>query len=173
MILTDYYLRRKINSLAKNAPKRDHRYCTIEQAGDILISYSIEDKEVVHRYMEKLRVLGKNVSGCIYIPKNKIHKPDSTCLQVKEGNDTNLLMLPRAELMIKFTELPADILIDLSRPTDHIIHYMVLYHPAKLKVGRKMEGVSLYDISLIENEEDTVEKLSEDILFYLQTIRSK
>jgi len=173
MILTNYYIKKKINSLARQAPFREHAYCALQQAQDVLLVYSLPDREQVRTCAQQIREQGKNVYGCLYIPTGKPYETDTTHLQVKEGTDTDLFSLPKASVIAKFKELPANILIDLSRPTDYAMHYLVLSHPALLKVGRKHSEQAIHDISLLTEKEEEISQLFAHILFYLQTIRAK
>ncbi len=173
MILTNYYIKKKINSLAKQAPFREHSYCALQQAQDVLLVYSAEDREQIRECIKKLRDQGKNVYGCMYLPTGKPYETDTTHLQVKEETDTDLFLLPKGEVMAKFKELPADILIDLSRSSEYAMHYLVLSHSALLKVGKKHGEQAMHDISLLVGPEDNVGELFDHIVFYLQTIRGK
>ncbi|MCD8044287.1 MAG: hypothetical protein LUH10_14645 [Tannerellaceae bacterium] len=170
MRLTSYCIKSKIKTLAKQAPCREHAYCGLGQAKDLLMVYSYKDKSIAEECMVRLRELDKNVHGCMYIPSGQAYETGTDDLQVKEETDTDLLMFPKTEVLKRFTDLPADILIDLSRPGDHVMKYMVLSHPALLKVGRKSQDQAFHDLSILMDEEGDVQGLFDHIIFYLQTI---
>ncbi len=140
MRLTDYFIKRKVRSLARRAPGREHRYCSLDKADKILLLYSLEDKEAVKTCLEKLRAMDKEVKGCLFVPAGKKYEEEATDIQVKEESDTGLLMFPKSHVTKQLQDTTADILIDLSRPSDHIMHYLMLSRPSLLKIGRKKRG---------------------------------
>ena len=47
MRLTNYFIKKKVQSLASGAASRKHEFCTLEDAGHILVLYQAKDGELV------------------------------------------------------------------------------------------------------------------------------
>lgn len=73
----------------------------------------------------------------------------------------------------KFCACDADILIDLTRPGNYVMQYLLLKHPAPFKVGAKNGGPDLYDLTVAVTENTDMRYVFEQIVFYLRTIRFK
>jgi hypothetical protein len=97
---------------------------------------------------------------------------DPSWMQIKEDEfGSNGLPLP--SLCERFKDIPADILIDLTRSGDYSMHYLLLTNPASFKVGNKSSLRNLFDMTIPMGEDDNMAHFFQHILYYLQTIRSK
>ena len=47
MRLTNYFIKKKVQSLASGAAGRKHEFCALEDAGHILVLYQANDRELV------------------------------------------------------------------------------------------------------------------------------
>ena len=145
MRLTNYFIKKKVQSLASGAAGRKHEFCALEDAGHILVLYQANDRELVEPCLDVLRKKNKKVQACVYVTGD-----------------------PEADASVK-----ADILIDLTRPDCYPMQYLMLQHPCRFKVGVKHADIDLYDLSISVTEREDIKHLFEHILFYLQAIRSK
>ncbi|MCD7914731.1 MAG: hypothetical protein LUG96_05355 [Tannerellaceae bacterium] len=174
MKLTNYFLKKKIRTLADSASARDHQFCSLQNARTVLVVYPREDEEIVESCVKKLLELHKQVNRCVFdTRKQSSGQEKSPWLQVKSAADTNLLEIPDEKIFTRFNRIPADILIDLTRPSDYVMHYLILNHPSRFKVGRRHTAFSMHDLAICMTAELDLTLLFGHMLFYLQTIRSK
>lgn len=173
MIFQGYFIRKKIQALAKSSARKS-RYCSLYEAKTFLMTFNIKDKDDILPCVEQLKELKKDIYISVFIPKKmKIAiETDSAWFQVKEEElgPNGLPLLPLCE---QFNAVPTDILIDLTREDDHAMHYLELLHPVSFKIGNKSSLRDLFDLTIPMREDDTIPQSLQHILYYLQTIRSK
>lgn len=173
MIFTNLFIKKRIQNLLKNMSGRTPRFCSIDEANDILVVFNIFDKNDVTECLQKLRDQGKVIHACVYMPKkNKEFEPESTWITIYE-EDFDAKGIPTQNTCDKFSRIPADILIDLTRKDSLPMHYLLLQHPATFKVGNKPSLRNMYDLTVAATDNDEIKPLFDHILFYLLTIRSK
>jgi hypothetical protein len=152
---------------------RKPHFCAMEDARDILVVFNIKDKKDVLICLDKLKQFNKEVHTCAFIPKkSREQEPESSWITILE-EDFDSKGIPQSATCEKFTSIPADILIDLTREDNYAMHYLLLMHPANFKVGNKSSLKDMYDMTVAATDNDRINPLFAHILFYLQTIRSK
>lgn len=182
MILTNYFLKKKIRRLAGGRSERAGYYRTFQDVQHILVFYDVRDRETVAACVESLRKLHKEVIGCMLVSSGA---PSSSSSLANTGVSTsafsadypvsiakslNMWGFPSHTVRREIDALPADLLIDLTRQHCYAMQYLVLRHPSRFKVGPKREGLELYDLSILLAERDDTAYLFKQILFYLQSI---
>ena len=65
MRLTNYFIKKKVQSLASEAASRKHEFCTLEDAGHILVLYQANDHELVKPCLDVLRKKNKKVQAAV------------------------------------------------------------------------------------------------------------
>lgn len=173
MKLTSYFIKKKVQHLSSAPTTRKHEFCTLKEAGHILVLYHAEDSKEVEPCLETLRMLHKEVHTCVYVQGNTIPEIDESCILIQESKDLDTWYIPKEDSVDKLKAVKADILIDLTRTDCYPMQCLMLQHPCCFKVGMKHEGVDLYDLSISVTEHKDIKHLFGHILFYLQTIRSK
>lgn len=171
MRLTNYFIKKKVQSLASGAAGRKHEFCALEDAGHILVLYQANDRELVEPCLDVLRKKNKKVQACVYVTGDP--EADASCIPVHAKKDVNVWQVPSDVVLERFKTVKADILIDLTRPDCYPMQYLMLQHPCRFKVGVKHADIDLYDLSISVTEREDIKHLFEHILFYLQAIRSK
>lgn len=63
MRLTNYFIKKKVQSLASGAAGRKHEFCALEDAGHILVLYQANDRELVEPCLDVLRKKNKKDTG--------------------------------------------------------------------------------------------------------------
>lgn len=63
MRLTNYFIKKKVQSLASGAAGRKHEFCALEDAGHILVLYQANDRELVEPCLDVLHKKNKKVPG--------------------------------------------------------------------------------------------------------------
>lgn len=178
MILTNYFLKKKIRRLAGGRSERAGYYRTFQDVQHILVFYDVRDSEPVAACVESLRKLHKEVIGCMLVPSGSPSSSSSDAgtsafsadYPVSLAKSLNIWGFPSDTVRREIDALPADLLIDLTRRHCYAMQYLVLRHPSPFKVGPKREGLELYDLSILLAERDDTAYLFKQILFYLQSI---
>lgn len=158
MILTDYFLKKRLREMQAALPARTRHFCPLEEAGRWLLLYDARDAAAIAPCVARLRALHKEV----------------TAFGLDLRREVTAWGFPLPEKVEAVRQIPADIVVDLSDDACHAIHYLSLSHPAPFRVGARWEGPDLYDLEIhLEEHRGDVSYLFEQILFYLQSIRAK
>ena len=173
MRLTNYFIKKKVQSLASGAANRKHEFCTLEDAGHILVLYQVDDHEFVEPCLEKLRKMHKKVEACVYVSGSTLPEMKASYTAVHAKKDLDTWQTPSDAIVEQLETVRADILIDLTRSDCYPMQYIMLQHPCRFKVGVKRADIDLYDLSISLTEREDIKHLFDHILFYLQAIRSK
>lgn len=172
MILSNYFIKRKISELIAQPPARARAFNGWNEVRHILVFCEAKDMKKVEPCLETLRRSHKSVTVCVYAPAPGAGPfPDG--YRVIGPKDVNILGYPSSDTCRAVGEIKADLLIDLSRPGCYPLQYLLLQHPCPFKAGSKGAGPDLYDLSILVTDRDDIQYLFEQILFYLQSIHSK
>ncbi|MDR2146648.1 MAG: hypothetical protein LBE91_09350 [Tannerella sp.] len=175
MILTQYFLKKKIRKLAQNTSKRPHQYRSMNDVKTILFLCNSTDWDTCRVCIEKLKAMRKTVNTAVYSPTEKdVPTWVSNYLLLRGDRDVNIWGFPSHSTQKQFMHLPADLLIDFSGEEALPMHLMFLEHPSTFKVGAKQSENSIYDFSIVPPEENKndIQYLFDQIFTYLQTIAS-
>ena len=173
MKLTDYFIKKKVHSLAIEAKSRKHESCALENANQILVLCEAGDQETLHPLLGQLRKMKKNVHSCVFVSEKEVPEQSPSELLVHAHKDLTAWHVPSDSVLKQFQTLPADILIDLTQTTNYPMKYLLLKHTCPYKVGVKHPDMELYDLSISVTAREDIKQIFEHILFYLQAIRSK
>lgn len=173
MKLTNYFIKKKVQTLASETINRKRQFCTLSEAQQILILFRADDHTLVEPSLRKLQSLHKQVTSCVYVAGETTSQLQKSSIVIQTEKDLDAWYKPTEEACKRFMEIKADILIDLTGKDCYAMQYLVLKHPCAFKVGMHQEGADLYDLSILMTDSDDIKLLFEHILFYLQAIRSK
>lgn len=174
MMFTNYFIKKKIQSLAEEATKRPHRSISLDEARSLLIFYNVEDHKHVMKALEPLRKAKKDIKTCVYVSTKGDEIPfDDTHVPVQVKKDMNAWGFPSDNVLNKVLAMKADILIDITRPEAYASQIIALQHPCTFKVGIKYPGQEWYDLGLAVTDKEDIEYLFGQILFYLRSIGTK
>lgn len=171
-MLEGYRFKKKIRKLVYASADRMHRFCSLDDARDILVFYCYEDRDEVAPYIRKLREMGKQVYVVTTSSKTVTPPDDPSVIFISTEKKSNKYKILDAEVCHTVNEIPADILIDVSRGKCQALKALMLQHRSAFKVGERFSDESVYDFSMIMTSGGPGE-LFEYLLFYLQSIRSK
>ena len=176
MILTKYFLFKKITQLSARASMRPHCYRSLSDIRYVLIVCEAKHWKSVYPCIEQLKSMGKTVHVCVYTTKND-ETPiwDFAYLLVEAEKDINMWGFPAKNISNQLNGLSVDMLLDLTSGEIPAMQYLILQHPASFKVGAKRSPEdNLHDLSIIMKEGMyDVSFLFGQIMNYLQAIRSK
>jgi len=173
MILSNYFIKKKVVKMAAGAAKRKHCFRSLKEAHDILIFFEAKDEDKIEPCLETLRMLKKNVQVCLYVSRKIPLAANDDYLMIYENKTIDSFGFPTLALCRKVNEIKADVLIDLTSGSCYPMKYLMLQHPSCFKVGLKRKEQDMYDFSLSVTDRDDLMYLFGQIIFYLQTIRSK
>jgi len=176
MILTKYFLLKKIEALSINASIRPHCYRSWDDIRYVLVFCEAKNWKSVYACIGTLKSLGKSVNVCVYTRKTD-ETPiwDYAYLLVEAEKDINIWGFPDKNIKSQLNGIKVDLLLDLTSGEIPVMHFLMLQHPASFKVGAKRSSEENYhDLSIIMKEGmHDVSFLFEQIMNYLQVIRSK
>lgn len=175
MKLIDYFVTQKIKQLVKMNNSRQHCFRSLKEAHNILIFYEAKDEEEIEPCLETLRMLKKDLFVCKYVANKVLRKDKNAYFHVYRGRDFNLLGFPKRRIQEQINKQKADILIDLTGKGCSPMKFLMLQHTSRFKIGlkRSREEQDLYDFTLSVTNRDDMMYLFGQIIFYLQTIRTK
>ena len=175
MIISTYFIQRRVQELKRQAGNRPHRFCALPEARSLLLFYRASDQQEIEPCLETLRMMRKSVS--VYRIGEGLGSTENTipqAYQLDSSKDLDLWGFPTKAKLQELVGIPADIVIDLCRQENPLIQYLVLSHPSAFKVGtRRIDEEGVCDFSILASERNDLIYLFGQIIFYLQTIRSK
>lgn len=172
-MLTDYFIKKKIESIKKESERRPCRSLSLAEAHSLLILYCEEDHEAISKILDSLRKKGKIVKTCVFIAsKEATITLGESDIALCAKRDLDMFGVPSAQIMKRIEEERADILINLAQPKCKSMRYVALAHPCSFKVGLKHVEEDCYDMGLIANDQDDIAYLFEQLLSYLRSIHS-
>lgn len=172
MILSYYFIKKKIAELAA-AHKRTRKFKTIQEVERVLLFYSLSDSDAVEHCIDKLKEMGKQVLACTYTASAVTPPKDESYFFVEAKKDLDYWAFPSSTLINTLNAFNPDIIIDLSEANCYVMQYLLLQCTCNFKTGIKRSKQDLYDFSILETERMHIDYFFEQIIFYLQTIRSK
>ena len=172
MKLTNYFLKKKIATLAAEAPRRKHGSCSLREAKDVLVMYDAADAAEMKSLLDALAKEKLNVHACIYgAPSDRTKAPDGALFV--DPNKLSVLGFPKPSVVTACHAIPADLLIDLTSSASLPMHYLMLQHPSPFKIGLKYGRQTLHDFSICVTDRKNISQLSEILLHYLKDIHTK
>lgn len=70
-----------MQSLLPGAASRKHEFCTLEDAGHILVLYQANDGELVEPCLDVLRKKNKKVQACVYVTGDLAPETDASYIR--------------------------------------------------------------------------------------------
>lgn len=172
MILSYYFIRKKITELVA-AQKRTRKFKTIQEVQSVLLFYCLSDSEEVEPCISELKKMGKRVLACGYTSSAIASPKDESYLLVEAKKDLDHWAFPSNTLINTLNDFKPDIIIDLSGGDCYVMQYLLLQCNCDFKTGIKRDKQDLYDFSILMTERMNIDYFFKQIIFYLQTIRSK
>ena len=129
MRLTNYFIKKKVQSLASGAAGRKHEFCALEDAGHILVLYQANDRELVEPCLDVLRKKNKKVQACVYVTGDP--EADASCIPVHAKKDVNVWQHPcRFKVGVKHADIDLyDLSISVTEREDikHLFEHILFY----------------------------------------------
>lgn len=116
---------------------------------------------------------GKEVIQYVYNPSQKTKKTEQCPDHILSKAGLNMWGVPSASVRNRFAAMKADLLLDLTAPDCYAMKYLVVNHPASFKAGMNWNNDNYYDFAVSAIENRSITYLFDQILFYLQAIKSK
>ncbi len=172
MILSHYFIRKKILSMQVQSAVRRPKALSLEEAERILLVYDYSDKDEVEACLAGIE--GKQEWSHLIYAETPVAETDiSPERMVCTRKELNTRGFPPESLVKKVKSVKADLLIDLTTDVYYPLLYMIVQHPAGMKVGVKKPFGEFYDLSLALNSCENISYIWQQIVFYLQSFRTK
>ena len=171
MILSYYFIRKRIQELLKHPQARRRRFFAWNEVKSLWIIYLQKDCAEVEACIAQLEAMGKEVHCLVFAPDAQVSSTEKEAQLVCTKADMNLWAFPSEAIEKHFCADPCDMLLDLV-PDEHLpLQYLELKHPAPFKIGIKKTSDGLYDCTLEVSKRD-IRYIFAQMLHYLQTFRS-
>ena len=170
----NFIIKRKI---AKELRKsmRCSRFLSFDDIGSALVFFLPEQYEAADAFIRRLRAAGKKVTGWTYLHKGykgELPEGDYRILDPKE--DFDWTGEPWQETIDELLEVECDVMIDLSLRVCFPLLYLYVLRESVFKVGigKSDEEKAVYDLTITRTEDRDTSFFADQIIFYLQSIRS-
>ena len=155
--------------------KRQRQVFNLEGANRITILFDGTKPKDVQRVKTFVNVLSKGkelVSALGYVnEKDKSFEHMSTLhFDFFSNNELNWYGKPQGMVVENFLQEEYDILIDLSLKEFYPLTYMAVASPSKFKVGRYREDVNVFDLTIDNKKDRSLDALIKEITHYLNRI---
>ncbi|WP_251967711.1 hypothetical protein NEE14_001740 [Parabacteroides sp. AD58] len=172
MILSHYFIRKKILSILAQPATRQPKGLSLPEAEHILLVYTYPDKEEVEACLAQVK--GKHqwthlLFSEVPVPETALTSDTIVCTK----KELDAKGFPPEALVEKVKSVKADLLIDLTTDVCYPLLYLVAQHTAGMKAGVKKPFGEFYDFSLALNSREKISYVWQQIVFYLQTFRTK
>ena len=171
-MITSYFIKKKVQTLAAEARCKSRRSLPFEQVKSILILYNAADHDALQEGFKTLKATHKQLHTCLFVGEEPLAEEEKQSAIVVEKKQLSTWGFPSEEVVKQLSAVSADLLIDLTRPSCYPMQYLALRHPSTFKVGLKYPGQEWYDMGLLVAERNDIAYLFEQILFYLHTIHA-
>lgn len=172
MILKNYLIKRKIGRLLSSGHRR-RCFRSLDGIERVLLFYRAADAEAAGICADRLKKLGKQVYTCSYRGAAPPSAGSETHIGIDPKTDLDRRGIPAETLIDRLDACRPDLLVDLTREKDYVMQYLLLKCRCDFKAGIKSGEDDRYDFTLAGTENKDLVYLFEQIIFYLQTIRSK
>ncbi len=173
-----FIAKNKLKSALKKL-ERKRVFLDIENIHSILILFETNEYETVDLFAEKLERMGKSISGYAFRSnKDTYDYSETNYTVINPKENLSKLGIPNDEFMKNIQSGYYDAVFDLTIKENIVLEYIATYCNAPMKIGLKKNELPLYDLAIsnlpeIKAEESPVGFLSEQILLYLRTIKTK
>ena len=177
-MFNDLWLGRKLKKKNKDA-LRERQFLNLESIQSILVLFDTSDYEEVDVFIEKLERMGKKITVYAYKRNSDRYDYSETPYHIITPKYSSVLFGHRLTAIAEELKKNSfDLAIDLTVKRNISLEYLLAHADVLAKVGLKKNNQSPYDLSIIfpsetPNESMKVKELSEQIFYYLYTIRSK
>jgi hypothetical protein len=155
--------------------KRKRQVFNLSGANRITILFEGTEPKDVQRVKTFVNELSKGkelVSALGYVnEKDKSFEHMSTLhFDFFSNDELNWYGMPQGMVIDNFLKEDYDILIDLSLKEFYPLTYMAVASPAKFKVGRSREDINVFDLTIDNKKDQSLEVLIKEITHYLNRI---
>ncbi|MDD4923190.1 MAG: hypothetical protein PHS30_12055 [Bacteroidales bacterium] len=168
------FLQHKIIKLSK-VYVRNKRFREYKDIHRVVLFFNMEDMAVVNAFANGLMADGKQVIAYSY--DNNADKaslpalPDMYRILTKKQLD--FFSFPKKDVISTFSGLSVDTLIDLTVRPSLVLKYLFLNSSADFRVGFNRDNGQLYDLLIERNQEQDFSFFTNQMLFYMKSLRSK
>ena len=173
MTISNYFIKKKIKKLIDQTADHKPVFKAFDQIQSILVLYEMADFESLLPHIEHLKRSGKKVESFGYVRKEVLPEVNDSYHFIVEKTDLSVKGIPADAALQKVLACKPDVIMDLTHAGCYAMQYLLVNHPCNFKIGIKKAERDLHDFSLLVTDRDEFNYLFEQILFYLQNIRTK
>lgn len=157
-----------------NRVRRANRFLSLGDIHSAIVFFLPQQYDAADAFIRQLRAMGKEVAGWIYMPKNyKDDFPETQYRVLEQKEDFDWTGEPWSETIDEFLEVSCDAVIDLTIEPCYSFLYLFIQKESVFKVGIGKEfAPCLYDLTITRVKGKDTAFFANQIIFYLESIRS-
>ena len=172
-MMFDFLIKRRIKKDLRSIA-RAKQFLNLDEIGSAMVFFLPEQYDAANMLIERLREMGKEVTGWTYLPKKyKGELPKMKCRIFEEKEDFDWTGEPWSETIDKICTPPCDVMIDLTITPCYPLIYLFIQRESVFKVGvGKSFEPDLYDLTIMQTKKKDSSFFANQVIFYLKSIRS-
>lgn len=170
-MLTELYANYILNRISKEV-ERDKQVFNLQDASNVAILFDgtkVKDIELVKSFVAKFARGKETVTVLAYVNDNHKSFDHISMLHFDffSKDQLNWFGKPKGIIIRNFLNKEYDILIDLSLKTFYPLTYLLAASPARYKIGRLTEDISIFDLAINNKKDKSLEALITKITHHL------
>lgn len=173
--ISKYKLKRELKNIARNV--KSVMLSEVNSCGIVCLVNDKQDLAKNSKFKEELMNKGVRNIEMLYVIKDRksfedIKLPEENTLILK--SETSMFNAPSKAKTKSFINKEFQILIDITQSNNDAVNYIVGLSKAYFKVGPLRVGeLSLYDLEIQTNENNDFKYFCDQIVLYLEMIKTK
>lgn len=169
--MVNFFLKMKTRKFRKEY-KRIKRFRTYGEIGRIHLLFNIEKLDQVIFFVKALENDGKLVKAYSFDRREIDYSYLPYAFHIWNKKHLNVFNLPLKVHLTEFSDFQADTLIDLTVLPSPLKDYLFFFSKADYRVGFNRDFPGLYDFLLELDQDHDFSFFSDQLLFYLKSIRT-
>lgn len=168
-----YFLNNAVRKMSKGYVRKKS-FREYDEIHRVLVLFDLEHAEDVADFAKTLTSAGKEVFGLTYLPNAKTELPVvPENFKILNSKDLSFTGFPLSDVMENFKAVQPDTLIDLTVQPHPVLQYLSLKCEAGYRVGFQRSEKTVDDLLLEYHPEQRFAFLTDQLHFYMKSLRSK
>ena len=169
-----FYLKWKIRRDLRRI-NRASKFLNLADIRSAVVFFLPEQYDEADAFIQRLRTMGKHVTGWTYFAKKV--KDDFSRIKyrvLEQKEDFHWTGEPWEETVNELSEVPCDVMIDLTMEICYPFLYLFSLKESSFKVGigKGFTPRGLYDLAITRVKKKNISFFANQIIFYLESIQS-
>jgi hypothetical protein len=176
--VNNYFLKRKIKKNLKNS-NREKVFLNLKEIKSVLLLFDTCDYSEAILFIKQLKKMGKKIKICAYKDKNDKNDYSNILYNIVSDKDINIWKNGSLrEIVDSLNAQPYDLVINLTLSENLLLQYILVSVDSSFKVGFHKTNLPIHDMvisfapDMESNRIATVRELSQQVIYYLETISS-